>query len=250
MSPSTDALSRLLADDGDSATQASFVQLCRVSPAFRRWLWEDFTRDPQLRAKVARVVADAKAPAVNGARWFAELAEEDHAWREEQHRLQKEMPRLVRPYGGLTWNEVERLVRYYQAGTLDLGTFLLVHAWREAGASAEASPLLTRAAARFLHAVVHDGEIRLLRHFAKALRFLRTCEQKTKRRTALGHADRWKLHALFYMLRHPREAYRIRELRADLLSRGLRVAAKDIRRFCAHHDIRRDIRAGRPRTRS
>lgn len=246
----SDPLCRQLAEDEDSAAQASFVQLCRRSPAFRRWLWHDFATDPTLRANVARIVADASAPAVNGTRWFAALAEEDRAWREEQRRLQHEMPHLVRPYGGLTWLEVEKLIRYHQAGTLDLGTFLLVHAWREAGADAIHSPVLTRAAALFVDAVIRGGETRLLRHAAKALRFLQRYESKTKRRAALGHADRWKLHVLFYMLRHPRESYRIRELRTYLLDRGLRVEAKDIRRFCGQHGIRRDMRAGRPRTRA
>lgn len=250
MHPDTDKLSRQLAEDEDSATQASFVQLCRRSPAFRRWLWSDFATNAALRAKVARVIADKSAPAVNGMHWFAALAEEDRAWRQEQQRLQSAMSHLVRPYGGLARLEVEKLIRIHQAGTLDLGAFLLVHAWREAGSEAISSPVLTRAAATFVDTVVCGGEARLLRHFAKALRFLDRCESKTKRRAALGHADRWKLQVLFYMLRHPRESYRIRDFRAFLLERGVRVQAKDIRRFCSQHGIRRDMRAGRPRARA
>ena len=75
-------------------------------------------------------------------------------------------------------------------------------------------------------------------------------KSKTKRRASLGYSDRWKLHALFYMLRHPRESYRTRELRAHLATLKLNVGTKEIRRFCTRHGIRRDVRAGRPRTRS
>ena len=52
-----------------------------------------------------------------------------------------------------------------------------------------------------------------------------------------------------YLLRHPREAYRTRDLLAHLATCGIEVSTKDIRRFCIRHSIRRDMRAGRPRTR-
>jgi len=69
---------------------------------------------------------------------------------------------------------------------------------------------------------------------------------KTKRRSALG-ADWWKLQTLFYVLRHPRESYTTRELKAHLGKIGLEISPKDIRRFCTRHSIARDMRAGRPR---
>jgi hypothetical protein len=49
------------------------------------------------------------------------------------------------------------------------------------------------------------------------------------------------------MLRHSREAYRTREVRAHLETLGLRISSLDFRRFCKRHGIRRDERAGRPR---
>ena len=75
-------------------------------------------------------------------------------------------------------------------------------------------------------------------------------ENPSKRRAVVGYADWWKLHALFYMLRHPRPTYRTRDLRAHLASLGLQISTKDIRRFCARHAICRDMRAGRPRKRT
>jgi hypothetical protein len=52
------------------------------------------------------------------------------------------------------------------------------------------------------------------------------------------------------MLRHPREAYRTRDVRAHLAKLGLRISSLDFRRFCKRRSIQRDERAGRPRTRS
>ena len=66
-------------------------------------------------------------------------------------------------------------------------------------------------------------------------------------RTAFGYADWWKLHVLVYMMRHPREAYRAREVRAHLETLRLQISSQDFRRFCKRHGIRRDERAGRPR---
>lgn len=86
-----------------------------------------------------------------------------------------------------------------------------------------------------------------IRHVGKTLRFLATQEKVSKRRGLFGHADWWKLNALFYMLRHPRESYRTRELRAHLSDLGIEVGTKDIRRFCTRHGIRRDMRGGRPK---
>ena len=51
------------------------------------------------------------------------------------------------------------------------------------------------------------------------------------------------------MLRHPRESYRIRNVRAHLAALELEISSLDFRRFCKRHGFRRDERAGRPRTR-
>jgi hypothetical protein len=233
-------------DDDDSAAALLFVECCRQSPALRRWLWRDFARHANVRSSLAKRLRDGVVPPTNGAHSLAELTGEGHAWREEQRRLKAELPRLARPYGGLTWAEMEKLVRRYQAGTLDLGTFLLAHEWRGTGGPGKASPALLRSAGAFLDAVVHGGERRVLTHFTKALKLLDHSDSSARRGAALGYQERWKLHALFFMLRHPRPSYRTRELRAHLALRGLKISTKDIRRFCTRHDIRRDMRAGRP----
>ncbi|MDB6168274.1 MAG: hypothetical protein JWM88_1138 [Verrucomicrobia bacterium] len=235
-------LRRLVAHNDESATVAQFVELCRQSPELRHWLWEDFGRDAKVRAAVAEMIADASG---TPAETFAELTNDAGTWREVRRQLKAQMPAQL--YGGLTWAEVVHLVRRYQAGTVDLGVFLLAHDWRKVG---KPSPLLTWAGVEFLQWTLPKGRRRPLKHLNKALALLGRYESKTKRRASLGYSDRWKLHALFYMLRHPRESYRTRELRAHLATLKLNVGTKDIRRFCTRHSIRRDVRAGRPRTRS
>jgi len=120
----------------------------------------------------------------------------------------------------------------------------LAHEWRKAGKS---TPLLKWAGLEFLELFMASGQRRLLKHLNRAFAFVKSYENKAKRRSVLGYADRWKKHVLLYMLRHPRESYTTRELRGHLAKIEMKVSVKDTQRFCARHGIRRDMRAGRPR---
>jgi len=243
--PTTNAdllLRRLVEDNDESATAALFLKLYRQSPELRHWLREDYARDVKLRSKFDGLAM--KDVPVQVAR-FAELTEDNGSWCVEQRRLKTLMP--GRLYGGLTWNEVVQLVYHYQAGTLDPGTFLLVRQWREAR---ETSPVLMWAGLAFLETVLPSGKWRLLKHLRQALASVKKYEDKAGRRTAVGYVDWWKLNTLFYILRHPRRSYRTRDLRAHLATIGLTIDARDMRRFCKRHGIKRDELAGRPRKRS
>jgi hypothetical protein len=99
-----------------------------------------------------------------------------------------------------------------------------------------------------LDTAIRSGETRQLAELAHAVELLAGLDPR-RLRAAFGYADWWKLHALVYMLRHPREAYRTREVRAHLDTLSLRISSLDFRRFCKRHGIRRDERAGRPRVR-
>jgi len=228
-------------ESDDDAAFRLFARLCRSSPALREWLWEEFARKPVTRAKVAAALTKNSTEADASA-----FASDNRSLRIEAAALRQQMP--ARIYGGLTWSEVEGLVRHYQAGKIDLGTFLLVNEWRREADGGFEPPRLTLASAEWFGKVVRAGETRLLRQVGKTLRFLASLEKAPKRRGLFGHTDWWKLNVLFYMLRHPRESYRTREFRAYLADLGMEVGTKDIRRFCSRHRIRRDVRAGRPRT--
>ena len=233
-------------ENEDSAAVALFVQCCRQSPALRHWLFHEFARAASVRngfAKVLHADASGETPLPSS---VAELVGENRALREEQQRLKNALPQFARPYGGLSWAEMEKLVRRYQAGSIKLGAFLLAQAWREQ--AGKPSLAVTRATAAFVADVIASKEPAMLRELARALQFLDECADPRSRRSALGYQDRWKVHALFFMLRNPSAAYRTRDIRAHLATHGLEIGTKDVRRFCSRHGIKRDVRAGRPRT--
>ncbi len=235
----SDRIRGLVEMTDEAAAADLFMSLCRASPALRDWLWEDFARNPELREAFG-----ARLRRRNGTvRRFADLSNEAGPWREEVRRLQSTFPRRL--YGGLTWPELEKLIATYRAGRADLRAFLLAHELSNAGRTAGASPRLTLAAVDFLTAACANP--RLLRQLERSLEIARLHANRTHRRAALGYSDWWKLHVLFFVLRHPRPAYRLRDLRIHLAQLGLNPSVKDIQRFCARHGIRRDMRAGRPK---
>src|SRR5579871_5314740 len=121
-----DALLAHLLEDETSANAAAFLQLCRSWPELRHWLLGDFARSAAVRSRFAQVVDGKIPPPKDGRRWLAELEGDDLAYRVEIQRLRRHMfPRGPGIYGGLTWLEIERLVRKHQSGTLDLGAFIL-----------------------------------------------------------------------------------------------------------------------------
>ncbi len=226
------------------------ADICRRFPELRAWLVEDFTQDAKTRDAYLALVerGDLNGEAMSNG--FAELAGELGAWLEERRQQKAQLPKsAARPFGGLTREEMESLVRRYEARTTSLHVFVFARDWRKAGEAAKASPKLLRAGADFLDAAIRTGDTRLLAQLTNAIKLLGDFKSG-RLRTAFGYSDWWKLHALVYMLRHPREAYRTRDVRAHLATLDLRISSLDFRRFCKRHGIVRDERAGRPRTRS
>ena len=223
------------------------ADICRRFPDLRGWLVEDFARDAKVRANFLGLVETGDLGGGDTADAFAEMAGELGSWQEEKCRMHAALPaQATRPFGGLTWDEIESLVRRFEVRTLRMDVFLLVRDWRKAGESAKASPRLLRASADLLDAAIRSGDTGLFTELGRAVALLSSLENGN-RRTAFSYADWWKLHALVYMMRHPCEAYRTRDLRAHLLQLGLQVCSLDFRRFCKRYGIRRDERAGRPR---
>lgn len=229
---------KAFAESDDDAAFRLFTQLCRSSPALREWLWEEFARKPKTRAQFSAILAQQNPY------HDTEAFMENRPLQIEAAKLRESVSGRI--YGGLKWSEVEALIRHYQAGKLDLGTFVLTTEWHQADAAAPVPPRLAAATVEWFKAIVGGRETRLLRHAEKTVRLLASLEKAPKRRALFGHTDWWKLNVLFYMLRHPRESYRTREFRAHLAEVGIEVGTKDIRRFCTRHGIKRDVRAGRP----
>ena len=250
MSPSA-SLSR---DRSHERRTRSFVHLladiCRRFPDLEEWLLEDFSRNGKTRTNFRELVDKGELPGEEAADGLAAIAGEVRGWSEERQRQRaKYPPETSRFFGGLTRDEMESLIARYEARTISLDVFLLARDWRKAGEVAEASPKMLRRGARFLTAVSCSADKKLLHQYGCALDVL-TGLEAGKLRTSFGYADWWKLHALVYMMKHPRKAYRTREVRAHLAKRGLEISSLDFRRFCKRHGLARDERAGRPRARS
>lgn len=241
--PRRDALFRTLATNSDEAAAVQlFVTLCRNSPQLRHWLWEDFAREPTTRDAF---MATLKRSKVEGLTRFADLTGDGAAWHEAARDLRARL-RGVR-HGGRSRAEIEALIVRHQAGQTDLAAFLLARQWSRLRQGARIPPRLVRGAFAVVDAALHGGDLALLRQLGKAGRSNLGASDPKQRRANVGYSDWWKLHTLHFILSHPASAYRTRDLVAHLRSVGLSVKAKELRRFLGGHDIRRDMRAGRPR---
>jgi hypothetical protein len=136
--------------------------ICRQFPDLLTWLVEDFARDADTRANFLALVEQGDLNSEAMSNGFAELAGELDGWLEEKRRMKTELPaQATRPFGGLTWDEMEALVRRYEARTLGLNVFLLARDWRKAGEAAKASPRLLQAGADLLDKAIQSGDKRL-----------------------------------------------------------------------------------------
>jgi hypothetical protein len=239
----------LLTSDDDAAAVATFFEVCRSSPVFRGWLWQEFASSESTRTELARIL-DAPGTATAPLSILAALAGEAKGYARERSRLKKNFGAIAieSRFGGLSRLEVEKLIRRYQAGNIDGGAFLLAHSWRQhAGSGAGPSPRLLRASYAFLAEAAGRGRTDLLKEMAKALAFLAERRPGEIGRTAFGYAKWWKLSVLLYILNNPKPRYHVREFREHLAAQKVQVDPKDIRAFCKAHGIARDTRAGRPK---
>lgn len=222
--------------------------MCRRSPKLLDWLTGDFVHSAEVRANFLELVNGAELPGSEDLDGLVAIAGGVPRLSHEIQHQRIKFPPSVLTYGGKSWDEMESLLRRYEARTIPLWIFLLARDWRDAGTKAEHMPDLLRRGAHFLNAVTNAPDKRLLHHYTVSLDVL-SSTKIGKLRATFGYADWWKLHALVYMMRRPGPNYRTRDVRAHLARFGLRISSLDFRRFCRKHDIARDERAGRPRGR-
>lgn len=238
-----------LAQTNDAAAAALFLDLCRTSPTLRGWLWGKFAKSEKTRTELARVL-DSGQLVSDPLSLLANLANEPAAGAaREWATLKRDMAAKVRGprYGGLTRRQVETLIRRYQAGHIDVGTFLFVYAWRRhLDRETTPSPLLLRAGYTYFAQIIGEGRVDLAKELVKALAFLADRKVGDIGKVDFGYAHWWKLCVLHYMLNHPKDQYRTGELHTYLKSQRVAIDPKEIRVFCKTHGIQRDARAGRP----
>lgn len=185
------------------------ADICRRFPELRDWLIEDFARNEKTRANFLALVENEQSGDMV-ADGLAEISGEARSWSEEKRSLRAQFPlKAAQLFGGRTWDEMETLVRRYEARAVGMETFLLARDWHKAGEAGKDSPQLLRRGADFLDAVIRSGDKRVLQQLGNAVEVLSSLK-KVGLRAAFGYADWWKLHALLFMLRHPSERYRVR----------------------------------------
>ncbi|MEO6874910.1 MAG: hypothetical protein ABI222_08815 [Opitutaceae bacterium] len=238
----------LCAKPDDNAAVSAFLEALKHSRYLRHWLWLHFAGSESVRERLAEYLKGAEKPRCSGKKLLAQLASEDTSSASSRAPLihfQRE-GFVGRPYGGLSRLEVWQLIRFYQAGRIDLGAFLTVYGWQFPESVPSGMLRLKRASAAFFKEAVQGNRPEMFRHALKAFYFLEGKKFGEIGRVDFGYANWWKLSALDYLLRHPKRSYRTGELRRHLLAQRLNVDAKDIRAFCKKHGIQRDVRPGRP----
>jgi len=145
-------------------------------------------------------------------------------------------------YGGLSRLQVSKLVRFYQAGTIDTGPFMLANGWRQD----KPSFALLNLTASYCKDGFRNGQPQLIHQLARAADFFNGHPPGTIGKVEFGHAIWKKLQILKYMLQNPKPTYRTGEFVWMLKAQNIHCDPKDIRDFCKKHNIALDSRRGRP----
>ena len=234
----------------DASELRHFVEVCRRSLRVRTWLFGRFALEPKTQQKFRTFLRDGSAPA-------------DGLWSPVLEKEVTSRPPLApgaRDFGGLPESAIWALIKRYQAGRINVMTFLLVRVWLQvAAADRSAPPALWRATLDHWAAIVGDAEGLLARDLLKAIAFFHERPNGLAGGVDIESEDSWKIHVLLYILDHPQPCYRVGDLFDHLPARFRRVRRsgnpyvdrREIRKFCEKHGIRRDRRAGqRPQSNS
>ena len=233
-----------LCETEESAGIGCFISLLRSTPTLRHWLRLAVTK-PRVFERFEALVEQKLIPpehAQSGRRLLAWLTHAE-TLRGETAFLRTEAVNTPPTYGGLTSHQVVALIRIYQSGNMNTSAFLLAHAWRQKHRS---TLVLLHASAPYLREALSNDRPQLLKELTRAAKFFHGRAPGTIKRTQFRYGDWWKLKVLSYMLQNPKPVYRTGEFHCALAASNLRVDPKDIRRFCAKHNIARDKRPGRP----
>lgn len=226
----------------DASELRHFAEVCRASPRVRAWLFGRFAMEPETQEKFRAFLRDpVKAP---DGLWSAVLQREVAS-------KPPPVPSNDGPFGGLSESAVWALIKHYQAGRINVMTFMLVRVWRQlAAADRHPPPAVWRATLEHWAAIVGDGDGRLLRDLMHAVAFF---NDRPVGVDVNEDAESWKIHVLLHILDNPQSSYRVGELFDSLPEKFRRVRRngnsfverREIRKFCEKHGIRRDQRAGR-----
>lgn len=226
----------------DASELRHFAEVCRSSPRVRTWLFGRFAAESETQEKFRAFLRNGAT--VPDGLWSPVLANEVAS-------NPPAVPATDGPYGGLSEAAIWALIKQYQAGRINVMTFLLVRVWRQlAAANRKPPPAVWRATLEHWAAIVAGSDGALIRDLTHAVAFF---DDQPVGVVAGAEGDSWKIHVLLYVLDHPQPAYRVGDLFDHLPEKFRRVRRngnpyverREIRKFCEKHGIRRDQRAGR-----
>lgn len=228
----------------DASELRHFAELCRSSLRVRTWLFARFAKEPETQEKFRAFLRDA---ANLPAGLWSPILEREVASQPPR------APATDGPFGGLSEAAIWALIKQYQAGRINILTFLLVRVWRQlAAANRVPPPAVWRATLDHWAALVGDGDGHLIRDLKLAVNFFNDRPGEISG-SANVEPDSWKIHVLLHVLDHPQPCYRVGDLYDRLPEKFRRirrngnpyVERREVRRLCEKHGIRRDQRKGR-----
>ena len=239
--PGVAGLLRELTLPDEAAELLLLIDLCRRSLRVRAWLFGRFAHEPATREAFRTFLTDPNPTLAHPPFWPRALAmalQPDSVY---------STPTLG-PHGGLSEMQVLALIKGYQAGSLDVTTFVLARLWRRfLRSDPKGVPLtLQLASAKRWGELANDDSGQMVRDFSNVLRFFRERSSRTVGEGDFGHANSWRIHVLVHILDHPRPCYKVGELHRSLPAKYRHVDRREVRDFCRRHGIRRDQRPGRP----
>ena len=239
--PGVARLLRELTLPDEAAELLLLIDLCRRSLRVRAWLFGRFAHEPATREVFRTFLTDPNPILSHPPLWPRALA------MALQSNSAYSTPSLG-PHGGLSEVRVLALIKGYQAGSLDVTTFVLARLWRRfLRSDPKGVPLtLQLASAKRWGELANDDSGQMVRDFSNVLRFFRERSGRTVGEVDFGHANSWKIFLLVHILDHPRPRYKVGELHRSLPAKYRHVDRREIRDFCRRHGIRRDQRPGRP----
>ena len=155
-------------------------------------------------------------------------------------------------YGGISRKELLVLLEKYKAGKRNMGTYMLVRAWKKYTANTQKPPdfRLEQCTVNYFKRAIRENRADFFNEIADTIGFLEKEEYKERGEWKHDPGQWWQFHLLLYVLENPKNAYAMREFVKyfqDEVGTNEMPTTKTIRSFCRSRGIALDSRPGAPR---
>ncbi len=154
-------------------------------------------------------------------------------------------------YGGLNRKKILLLLEKHKAGNRNLGTYLLVRAWKRRKNTPKATKFrLRRLTLESFEQAMSENRSDFFREIADTIDFLHQEEYQENGNWDHDPGQWWQFHLLHYILERPKDKYPIREFVKHFkeeVGTNEMPTAKTIRSFCRKNGIVLDSKPGAPK---